>query len=218
MWTVVLQPDSSSNPNVAPTAAFTLNCPTATCTVDGSASTDTAPGTVASYAWDFGDGSTGTGVTTTHTYASSGNKTITLVVTDNQGLSSAPVQHSANVVVGGGGTGVNQPVPGHTHLVPDKPRNNTPRISNGEIWDIEVVPQLNRVFIAGSFTSIANTVSPTTTINQASLASYNLTTGLIDTQFRPTFGGGGVAAVEASPGVTSTPSTAWPSRRSRVST
>jgi large repetitive protein len=93
-----------------------------------------------------------------------------------------------------------QAVPGHgTRLVPDKPRANTPRISTGEIWDIEVVPQLNRVFIAGSFSSLANTVSPTTAVNQSQLASYNMTTGLIDTSFRPTFGGGGVSAVEASP-------------------
>ncbi len=103
-------------------------------------------------------------------------------------------------VGGGGGVGIDQPKPGHgTRLVPDQPRANTPRISTGEIWDIEVIPQLNRVFIAGNFTSLANTVSPTTTINQAYLASYNLTTGLIDTSFRPTFNGGGVNAVEASP-------------------
>ena len=175
-----------------------MNCPQATCTVDASGSSDTAPGTIASYAWDFGDGTTGTGVSTTHTYTTSGAKTITLRVTDNQGLVSAPATRTANPAVGGGGGGGNQPVPGHTRLVPDKPRDNTPRISNGEIWDIEVVPQLNRVFIAGNFTSLANTVAPTTTINQANLASYNLTTGLIDTSFRPTFNGG-VTAVEASP-------------------
>ena len=74
--------------------------------------------------------------------------------------------------------------------MPDRPRTNTPRISNGEIWDIEVIPSLNRVFIAGNFTSLANTIAPTTTINQAGLASYNLQTGLIDTSFRPTFNGG----------------------------
>ncbi len=90
-----------------------------------------------------------------------------------------------------------QPVPGHTGLVPEKPRTDTPMISNGEIWDMAVVG--NRVFIAGSFTSIANKVAPTTTVNQAGLASYNLTTGLVDTSFRPSFGGGGVSAVEASP-------------------
>ena len=195
MWTVVLRPDPDSDPNVAPVASFTVNCPQLTCTVDGSGSSDTAPGTVASYAWNFGDGDTGTGVTATHTYATAGAKTITLTVTDNQGLASAPTTRTANPV---------SPPPtalGHTHLVPEKPRTNTPRISTGEIWDMEVVGTGNaaRVFIAGSFTSAANTVAPTTTINQPYLLSYNLNTGLIDTQFRPTFGGGGVTAVEATP-------------------
>jgi large repetitive protein len=202
MWTVVLQADQTASPNVKPVAAFTVSCPQATCTVDASGSTDTAPGTVASYAWDFGDGTTGTGLTTTHTYTTSGAKTISLVVTDDQGLASETVTHAATPTVGGGtgtGTGMGGDVlPGHTHVVPDKPRANTPRISNGEIWDIEVVPTLNRVFIAGNFTSAANTVAPTTTINQAGLLSYNLTTGLIDTSFRPTFNGG-VSAVEATP-------------------
>jgi large repetitive protein len=91
-----------------------------------------------------------------------------------------------------------QPVPGHTKLVPDVPRKGTPRISTGEIWDIEVVPQLNRVFIAGSFTAIQNTTGVTTSVPQRYLASYNLTTGLIDTSFRPTFDGT-VTAVEATP-------------------
>jgi len=193
MWTVVLIPDPSSDPNVAPVASFTASCPQLTCTVDASASSDTPPGTVASYAWNFGDGSTGTGVTTTHTYASAGQRTITLTVTDNQGLESAPTTRTVNP------TAAPPTSPGHTRLVPDRPRTNTPRISTGEIWDIEVVPQLNRVFIAGSFTSLANTVAPTTTINQPYLASYNLNTGLIDTNFRPTFGGGAVRAVEATP-------------------
>ncbi|HQR26668.1 MAG TPA: PKD domain-containing protein [Nocardioides sp.] len=91
-----------------------------------------------------------------------------------------------------------QPRPGHTSLVPSVPRNNTPRISGGEIWDMEIVG--NRVFIVGGFTSLTNTASGnTTTVNQALLAAYNINTGLIDTTFRPTFGGGGVNAVEASP-------------------
>ncbi len=197
MWTVVLKADQGGSPtNVAPVASFTANCSQATCDVDASGSTDTAPGSVASYAWNFGDGSTGTGVTATHTYTSSGTKTITLVVTDDQGLASAPATRTPTVTVPPPSSG-----PGHTGLVPDKPRNNTPRISNGEIWDLAVVGSGNaaRVFIAGSFTSAANTISPTTTINQPYLLSYNLKTGLIDTSFRPSFGGGGVTAVEASP-------------------
>ena len=91
-----------------------------------------------------------------------------------------------------------QPAPGHTGLVPSTPRTNTPRISAGEIWDIEVVGQ--RVFIAGTFSSLQNTTGANTAqVNQRYLASYNYQTGLIDTSFRPTFGGGGVTAVEASP-------------------
>jgi len=68
MWTVVLQADQTSSANVVPVASSTVSCPQETCTVDASGSTDTAPGTVASYAWDFGDGTTGTGVSITHTY------------------------------------------------------------------------------------------------------------------------------------------------------
>ncbi|MFL6287969.1 MAG: delta-60 repeat domain-containing protein, partial [Actinomycetes bacterium] len=90
----------------------------------------------------------------------------------------------------------NQPVPNHTALVPDIPRNNTPRIANGEIWDIEVVG--TRVFIAGSFTAIANKTGNTTPINQRYLAAYDYSTGRVDTTFRPTFDGA-VNAVEASP-------------------
>jgi PKD repeat protein len=94
--------------------------------------------------------------------------------------------------------GAAQPAPGHTGLVPSTPRTNTPRISTGEIWDIEVVGQ--RVFIAGTFSSLQNTTGANTAVvNQRYLASYNYSTGLIETSFRPTFGGGGVTAVEASP-------------------
>ena len=92
--------------------------------------------------------------------------------------------------------GAAQPVPGHTSLVPSKPRTNTPVISTGEIWDIEVSG--TRVYIAGTFSSLQNSGGGTT-VNQRFLAAYNINTGAIDTAFRPTFSGGGVSAVEASP-------------------
>jgi DNA/RNA endonuclease G (NUC1) len=52
---------------------------------DASASLD-PNGTVASYAWDFGDGSTGTGVSVNHTFVQDGAFTVRVTVTDNDGL------------------------------------------------------------------------------------------------------------------------------------
>ncbi|MGE3590243.1 MAG: PKD domain-containing protein, partial [Ilumatobacteraceae bacterium] len=91
-----------------------------------------------------------------------------------------------------------QPEPNHSGLVPDLPRTNTPRITTGEITDLEAIG--NRIFIAGSFNSIQNNASGNnTTYNQRYLASFNVNTGLVDSGFRPTFGGGGVTEIEASP-------------------
>ncbi|WP_162830084.1 S8 family serine peptidase [Amycolatopsis palatopharyngis] len=71
-------------PGDAPEASFTVQCGFNTgCAFDASASTDDTG--IASYAWDFGDGNTGTGETTRHDYATAGNHTSTLTVTDNDG-------------------------------------------------------------------------------------------------------------------------------------
>jgi PKD repeat protein len=55
-------------------------------TFDAGASSD-PDGTIASYNWDFGDGVTGFGKTTTHAYTSAGIYIVTLTVTDTSGNS-----------------------------------------------------------------------------------------------------------------------------------
>jgi PKD repeat protein len=74
--------------NVPPTASFTSSCSNLTCAFDASASRD-PDGTIASYAWDFGDGTSGTGPSPSHAYATAGSYNVTLTVTDNGGASGA---------------------------------------------------------------------------------------------------------------------------------
>jgi len=74
-----------------PIAAFTAEPPMAganfTINFDGSfSSPEGYNDTIASYTWDFGDTSNSTGKTTTHKYASLGNYTVTLNVTDSEGF------------------------------------------------------------------------------------------------------------------------------------
>jgi PKD repeat protein len=52
----------------------------------GSGSTD-PDGTIASFDWNFGDGNTGSGETTAHTYTAAGSYDVVLTVTDDDGVS-----------------------------------------------------------------------------------------------------------------------------------
>ena len=104
---------------------------------------------------------------------------------------------SASITVASNPSTGRQPVPGHTRIGYDVPRTNTPLVTAGHIYDLEYIG--NRIFVAGTFTSVRNRGTSTTTYNQPSLFSFNLDTGLVDANFRPTFGGGTVQEVEASP-------------------
>jgi hypothetical protein len=65
---------------------------------DASASSD-ADGSIVSYHWNFGDGQVqdSSAPTTSHTYGSTGSKTVTLTITDGTGAT-AQVTHRLSVV------------------------------------------------------------------------------------------------------------------------
>jgi len=72
-----------------PVANFTWNplVPEAGQIVTFNASSSTPDGgTIVSYVWSFGDGGTGSGETPTHFYSSAGNYTVSLNITDSEGL------------------------------------------------------------------------------------------------------------------------------------
>ncbi|NEK85474.1 PKD domain-containing protein [Blastococcus saxobsidens] len=70
--------------NMPPTARISATPTGLTAALDARASAD-SDGTVASYAWDFGNGQKGSGATATHTYATAGSYVVTLAVTDDKG-------------------------------------------------------------------------------------------------------------------------------------
>ena len=87
VWSIVIAPTTAA-PNSLPTASFTSTCTGLACTFDASGSTD-PDGSITSYAWTFGNGTTGTGATAARTYAAAGTYPVTLTVTDNLGATNA---------------------------------------------------------------------------------------------------------------------------------
>jgi PKD repeat protein len=78
-----------------PVAAFSSSTNGFVASFDGSASND-PDGSIVSYAWTFGDGATGSGVSPSHTYASAGTFPVVLTVTDNSGATDT-ASHSVTI-------------------------------------------------------------------------------------------------------------------------
>jgi PKD repeat protein len=80
-----------------PVALFVPMCIVLTCNFDASGSSD-PDGIILSHAWNFGDGTSGSGVTASRTYTAAGTYAVVLTVTDNDGKTST--QSRSVTVVG----------------------------------------------------------------------------------------------------------------------
>ncbi|MFA5719009.1 MAG: PKD domain-containing protein, partial [Desulfobulbaceae bacterium] len=87
---VVLLPEGAANspPTAVIASSATVGSAPLQVQFDGSSSSD-SDGSIVSYRWDLGDGSTATGAQVTHTYNTAGTFTAQLTVTDNDGLSAS---------------------------------------------------------------------------------------------------------------------------------
>ena len=95
-----MAPPPGGQANLRPTANFTADASVGEAPLavqfDASASVD-PDGSIVSYAWEFGDGNTGSGQTTTHTYSVPGPYTPRLTVTDDRTATHTRVGSRINV-------------------------------------------------------------------------------------------------------------------------
>jgi PKD repeat protein len=91
--------------NQPPVANFTYSAEYLVVSFDASSSSD-PDGNIVSYAWNFGDGTTGSGISPSRTYTAAGAYSVTLTVTDNEGATGTKAQ---NVTVTSPPSGGNNP-------------------------------------------------------------------------------------------------------------
>lgn len=115
---------------------------------DGTASSGSSE--IATYAWDFGDGNTGSGATTTHTYTEEGTFTVTLTVTGTDG-GTGTISSTINVFEGTGS--LVQPL--------EIPQATTPPVIDGEI---------DEVWSSAQVITLESVASPPAPDNEADLS------------------------------------------------
>jgi hypothetical protein len=106
-----------SSANVAPTACYSHTEAALTTSVNGTCSTD-PEGPIASYSWAWGDSTTSSGSTASHTYAADGTYNVVLTVTDGNGATNS-VSHPVFVSAAG------DPDPTVPNLAPGVAANGT---------------------------------------------------------------------------------------------
>jgi PKD repeat protein len=83
-WTTSPPPPPQNEP---PTAAFTANCSELSCSFANASSADAT-----TFSWTFGDGAGSSTANPSHTYGAAGSYTVTLTVTDPEGLTGTTSQ------------------------------------------------------------------------------------------------------------------------------
>ncbi len=169
----------SNSPPVARMSLSQLPTPALTVRADASASTDTDYAPIASYRFDFGDGTAP--VTTTvptaiaqHTYAIAGTYTVTLIVTDLGGLASAPVTASLTVAAD------SPPVARLTVSQLTSPALTV--LADGSTsTDTDLTPIASYRFTFGDGTAAVTTVAPTAVAQHTYAAAGTYTVTLIAT-------------------------------------
>ncbi len=101
-WVALGGGGSTPPVNNPPVASFSFACDELACDFDASASYD-SDGSIVSYAWNFGDGNTGSGEFASHAYAEDGTYNVTLTVTDNEGATDSDSKNVSVALNDGGG-------------------------------------------------------------------------------------------------------------------
>lgn len=198
---------TNQSPTAAITAPATGTVGTAV-TFSGSGSRD-SDGTIASYAWNFGNGGAGTGVSASHTYSSAGTFAVRLTVTDDRGAT-ATADHSivisaANATTGtvsGAVTSAQGPVAGATVTVTGGGTATTSATGTYSIANVAsgartlTVSTLPSGCTAPAAQTVTVAAGATATVNFTVVCTTNATTGTVSGKVTQGAAGAGIAGVQ----------------------
>jgi MYXO-CTERM domain-containing protein len=140
-------------PPVADAGADRYADPGEVVTFSGTGSTD-GDGSIATYAWTFGDGAVATGASVTHQYAAGGDYTVTLTITDDDGAT-----HSDTTVAHITGASSSPPTITHTPIANGRSSGQAVLVEATVTGQpaIASVTLYHRVQGGGTFTAVAMT-------------------------------------------------------------